>query len=320
MIAFGPVPSRRLGKSLGINNIPAKKCSYSCIYCQVGKTIELTPVRKEYYKPEDVFGDVQELLTKVKRKGERTDYFTFVADGEPTLDVNLGHEIDLLRLLDHKIAIITNGSMISQQNVEDDLKKADYVSIKIDTTDNGIWKKINRPDKSLKLEAILESLLHFSSVFNGKLVTETMLIDGINTSSSHIQNVATYISKLHPYRAYIAIPTRPVAEKMVKVPPESEINSAFQIFKDQFDQVEYLIEYEGNDVGYSGDIENDLLSIASVHPLKTESVKKLLEKANANWKVIERLLSQEKLREVEYDGSKFYLRSLTGNVSVGESR
>ena len=316
MIAFGPVPSRRLGKSLGINNIPPKICSYSCVYCQVGKTNNLKDLRKEYYKPEDIFGDVQELVIKVKKQGEKIDYFTFVPDGEPTLDINLGHEIDLLRLLDHKIAIITNGSLITQRNVRDDLMKADYVSIKIDATDNGIWKKINRPQKSLKLETILESILHFSSVFSGKLATETMLIDGINTSPSHIQNIAAYISKLHPFRAYIAIPTRPGATKRIKIPSETTINNAFQIFKEKIDQVEYLIDYEGDDVGYSGEIKDDLLNIAAVHPLKSESVKKLLEKANANWRVIEQLLSQKKLREVEYEGSKFYVKNLTDSTNV----
>ena len=310
MIAYGPVPSRRLGKSLGINNIPAKHCSYSCIYCQVGKTTHMIPEREEYYKPEDIFGDVQELLVKVKNRGEKIDYFSFVPDGEPTLDINLGHEIDLLQLLNHNIAILTNGSLITQQSVRDDLMKADHVSVKIDATDKGIWKKINRPHKGIHLDAILEGIKHFSTVFKGRLTTSTMLIDGINTTPSHLRDVAEFISGLQPYRAYVAIPTRPTVENGVKIPDESTINSAFQIFKDKISQVEYLIDYEGNDVGYSGDIENDLLSITSVHPLKTESVEKLLEKANANWRIIEQLLSQKKLREVEYEGSKFYMRSL----------
>jgi len=318
MIAFGPVPSRRLGKSLGINNIPPKICSYSCVYCQVGKTNNLKYLRNEYYKPEDIFGDVQELVVKVKKKGENIDYFTFVSDGEPTLDINLGHEIDLLRLLDHKIAIITNGSLFTQRNVQDDLMKADYVSIKIDATDKEIWKKINCPHKRLELEAILKNLLQFSAIFKGKLATETMLIDGINTSPKHIECLAEFISTLHPYKAYVAIPTRPTAEKGLRIPDEATINKAFQIFNEKIDPVEYLISYEGDDVGYSGEIEDDLLNIASVHPLKTESVRKLLEKANANWRVIERLLSEEKLREVDYAGSTFYIRSLAKSVNLGK--
>lgn len=313
MIAFGPVPSRRLGQSLGINNIPPKNCSYACVYCQVGKTSELKHRRNEYYKPEDIFGDVQELVVRLKKNREKIDYFTFVPDGEPTLDINLGDEIDLLKLLDYKIAVLTNGSLITHRDIQNDLMKADYVSLKIDTTDKEIWKKINRPHKSLNLEAILESMVHFSAVYNGRLTTVTMLVDGINTTPFHIQSVAEFVSELHPYRAYVAIPTRPTAEKGVRIPDESTINRDFQIFKEKMDQVEYLIDYEGNDFSYSGEIEKDLLGIAAVHPLKLESVEKLLEKANANWRIIEDLLSQEKLREVEYAGSKFYMRSLANN-------
>jgi wyosine [tRNA(Phe)-imidazoG37] synthetase (radical SAM superfamily) len=318
MIAFGPVPSRRLGKSLGINNIPAKTCPYSCIYCQVGKTTDLTTIRNEYYRPEDIFGDVQELMTRVKRRGERIDYFTFVADGEPTLDINLGHEIDLLRLLDHKIAIITNGSLLTQPSVRDELLKVDYVSVKIDTTDNSTWRKINRPKKHLNLETILENVRIFSREFPGTLTTETMLIDGMNTTPSHLRNVALFISNLNPDKAYVAIPTRPPAVSDFDIPDESTINHAFQIFYDKIDSVECLIEYEGDDVGFSGDIENDILNIASVHPLKLDSVKKMLEKADANWRIIEQLLSQKRLREVEYSGSKFYMRSLDNLVNAGE--
>jgi wyosine [tRNA(Phe)-imidazoG37] synthetase (radical SAM superfamily) len=318
MIAFGPVPSRRLGKSLGINNIPAKTCSYSCTYCQVGKTNKLTAKREEYYKPEDIFGDVQELVTRVKKQSEKIDYLTFVADGEPTIDINLGHEIDLLRLLDYKIAILTNGSLMTEPSVRDELMKADYVSIKLDTTEDTVWKKINRPCRNLNLGSILEHVVDFSTTFHGKLTTETMLIDGINTRPSLLQEVSLFISSLNPYKTYLAIPTRPTAENGIKMPDEATINLAFQIFNDKIDTVEYLIDYEGDDIGFSGDIENDLLNIASVHPLKLESVEKLLEKADANWRIIEQLLSQKRLREVEYAGSKFYMRSLENPINAGE--
>jgi wyosine [tRNA(Phe)-imidazoG37] synthetase (radical SAM superfamily) len=198
--------------------------------------------------------------------------------------------------------------------------KADYVSLKIDTTDKDIWHKINRPHKSLNLEAIHESMIHFSDVFNGRLTTETMLVDAINTSPFHIHGIVDLVSKLQPYRSYVAIPTRPTAEIWARIPDESTINSAFQIFREKMDRVEYLIDFEGNDFGYSGEIENDILRITTVHPLRQESVKELLEKSNSNWRVIENLMYQEKLKEVEYAGSKFYMRSLTDTLSMGEKK
>jgi wyosine [tRNA(Phe)-imidazoG37] synthetase (radical SAM superfamily) len=200
------------------------------------------------------------------------------------------------------------------------LKKADYVSIKIDTTNKEIWKKINRPHNKISLESILEGLIEFSQNYNGRLVTETMVVDGINSSRSNFVSVAGFISKLQPYRAYLAIPTRPPAETWVRIPNEVTLNSAFQIFKEKIDQVEYLIDFEGNDFGYSGEIERDLLNITAVHPLRSESVQELIMKAKADWNVIDNLIYQEKLTEVEYAGNKFYVRCLLNNVNVGENK
>jgi wyosine [tRNA(Phe)-imidazoG37] synthetase (radical SAM superfamily) len=132
MIAFGPVPSRRLGRSLGINNIPPKVCTYACVYCQVGRTTEMTIGRRTFYDPDEVLQDVQEKISKSDEAGEPIDYLTFVPDGEPTLDTNLGREIDLLTPLGIPIAVITNNSLLSRQDVRDDLVGADWVSLKVD--------------------------------------------------------------------------------------------------------------------------------------------------------------------------------------------
>src|ERR1019366_1004365 len=108
--SYGPVPSRRLGKSLGINNIPAKVCTYSCPYCQVGRTTQMHNDRRFFYEPQDIFRDVQSRLAKAKEASERVDYLTFVPDGEPSLDVNLGKEIILLKALEVPVGVITNSS------------------------------------------------------------------------------------------------------------------------------------------------------------------------------------------------------------------
>jgi len=112
MIAFGPVPSRRLGNSLGINNIPPKTCTYSCVYCQLGRTNKMQVERHIFYNPQNILRAVQDKVNKVKETGVPIDYLTFVPDGEPTLDINLEYEIDLLKFLGIKIAMITNGSLI----------------------------------------------------------------------------------------------------------------------------------------------------------------------------------------------------------------
>jgi len=159
MIAFGPVPSRRLGRSLGINNIPPKVCTYSCVYCQLGRTIKMQVERRAFYEPEDILRDVQDKVEKAREAGESVDYLTFVPDGEPTLDINLGREIELLRPLGIKIAVITNSSLIWREDVREALMKADWVSLKMDSVREEVWRRINRPHGSLQLTSILDGAL-----------------------------------------------------------------------------------------------------------------------------------------------------------------
>ena len=118
---------------LGINNIPPKICSYSCIYCQIGRTDSMSISRKEYYSPNQIFDEVGKKVTKLRNSNEQVDYLTFVPDGEPTLDINLGKEIELLKQLGIKIAVITNSSLLWDENVRKNLMNADWVSVKIDS-------------------------------------------------------------------------------------------------------------------------------------------------------------------------------------------
>lgn len=313
-IVFGPVPSRRLGHSLGINNIPPKTCTYSCIYCQLGNTIIMPVERENFYMTKDIVQAVKEKVKRAKAKGEPLDYLTFVPDGEPTLDVNLGQEIDLLKPLGIKIAIISNASLIWREDVRQDLSLTDWVSLKVDAVINKTWHQINKPQKSLKLETILEGMLKFADTFKGELTTETMLIHGINDNSSELKEIADFLAQLKPNKAYLAIPTRPPAKKEVKAASESVINTAYQIFTDKLGSVEYLIGYEGNTFAFTGQIEDDLLSITSVHPMRQEAVTEFLKKAGTDWRVIEKLIKDGRLLELEYEGRKFYMRKLPQQV------
>ena len=309
-IAFGPVPSRRLGRSLGVNNIPYKICSYSCVYCQVGKTLHMSIERRMFYDIKDILRDVKKKVKSILAKGEKIDYITFVPDGEPTLDINLRKEAELLKDLDIPIAIITNSSLMWDDDVRDDLEIFDLVSLKVDAVTKSLWKKINRPHKDLELDNILEGILEFSKVFRGKLITETMLIDGIDYSKEIIK-IAKFLEKINPTKAYIAIPTRPPCEKWVKPANENIVNYAFQMFSESLgsDKVELLITHEGTDfVPIEGDVESELLSMTSVHPIREDSLDVFLKRAGVGWEVVERLLSEGKLVEIEYKGKKFYIR------------
>ena len=130
MIVFGPVPSRRLGRSIGINNIPPKICSYSCIYCQIGRSQQMLINRKEFFTPLEILDKVNKKIQETENHGMAVDYLTFVSDGEPTLDINLGQEIELIKSTGVKIAVISNASLIWREKVQQDLSKADLVSLK----------------------------------------------------------------------------------------------------------------------------------------------------------------------------------------------
>jgi wyosine [tRNA(Phe)-imidazoG37] synthetase (radical SAM superfamily) len=311
-VAFGPVPSRRLGRSLGINNIPPKFCSYSCVYCQVGKTINMTSARRSFYKTEDIFEQVKRKVNETNQRKEPIDYLTFVADGEPTLDINLGNEISLLKQLGIPIAVITNSSLIWQNDTKEDLMEADCVSFKIDTVNEKLWKKINRPHKDLKLNTILEGISDFAKEFRGTIVIETMLIDGINYGDE-FEKTAEFLKHLKRLdKAYIAIPTRPPTESWVTPAKEETVNEAFQVFSEKLgaNKLEYLIGYEGNAFSFTGRVEEDLLSITSVHPMREEAVKEFLKKTDTGWSIIEKLLLENKLVELDYSGKIYYMRKL----------
>jgi len=311
-IAFGPVPSRRLGRSLGINNIPPKTCSYSCVYCQLGKTSTLTVDRQAFYKPEDVVRHVISKVAEVTARNERVDYLTFVSDGEPTLDINIINEITPLKQKGIPMAVITNASLLWREDVKEALLEADFVSLKVDAVSEGLWRRINRPHKSLRLSMILKGIQKFVKEFKGTVVSETMLIEGIDYGNE-FERIAELLSKLKKLdKAYIAIPTRPPAEKWVKPAKEEVANVAFQSFSQNLGakRVEYLMGYEGNAFAFTGNVEEDLLSIMAVHPMRKEGIKRFLRKANADWQIIKKLLCEGKIIELEYKGKKYYMRKL----------
>lgn len=318
MIAFGPVPSRRLGRSLGINNIPDKVCSYACVYCQIGRTLRMEVERRTFYPPELVFEEVRRKVEEARTRGEKIDYLTFVPDGEPTLDINLGREIELLRGLKIPLAILTNSSLVWREDVREELLKLDLISLKVDAVSEDIWRRVDRPYKGLELSKILDGMLELRKEFKGRIITETMLLDGIEYGGE-FERIAGFLKELKPDRAYIAVPTRPPWEKWVKPAGEDVINRAFQTFAKVLGEgrVEYLMGYEGNAFAFTGNLEEDLLSIMAVHPMREEGVREFLKKANAEWDIIEKLVEEGKIIELEYGGKRFYMRRLKSRERNG---
>jgi wyosine [tRNA(Phe)-imidazoG37] synthetase (radical SAM superfamily) len=306
--AFGPVPSRRLGQSLGINIVPAKTCSYGCVYCQVGRTNAMQIRRQLFYDPDQVYEVVRDKVERTLAAGERIDYLSFVPDGEATLDVNLGREIDLLTDLNIPIAVITNASIIDDPDVQHELVKADVVSLKVDAVRERAWRMVDRPHGRLQLDTILEGMLEFAGRYPGRLLTETLLVQNTNDGEEDVAAVADFVARLEPAVAYLSIPTRPPAEDWVRAPDEDTMNVAYQLFADRVDKVECLLGPESGAFAYTGDVEEDILGVTAVHPMTESALRDLLEKAKVGWSVVDKMLAEGKIVELTHNGGKFYFR------------
>jgi len=270
----------------------------------------MTTIIHSFYSPQKIFNEVKRKIQKLKSAGEKTDYITFVPDGEPTLDINLGIIIEKLKTFGIKIAVITNSSLIFDEDVRNILKLADWVSLKIDSAISTVWKRINRPHGSLKLSAIFEGMLEFASEFKGELVTETMLVKGVNDSMESVGKTAEIIKLINPKRAYILVPTRPPAEVFVKPPTETKLNTAYQIFSNLNISTELLIHNEGIEFTYTSNAEKELLSILAVHPMRKDAVEEFIKKANANNGLLTSLLEDEIIKEVKYNNNIYYIKNI----------
>jgi len=313
-LAFGPVPSRRLGNSLGINNIPPKHCTYSCVYCQVGRTTRLLTNRKIFYSPSEIMEAAQTRLHEIP-DSDSIDYITLVPDGEPTLDIQLGDTIQLLQSLGHRIAILTNGSLLWRKDIRFDLQDVDWISVKIDTVRAETWHRINRPNRILQFNEVLQGIREFRRDFNGIFTTETMLVRGENDTVTELESTGEMLAGLKPDIAYLAVPTRPPAESWVQIPDAEMLNRGYQSFLERLNRVELLTGRGSEPFVSSGDITRDLLSITSVHPLTESAVKTLLRNSNGEWADVQQLLDAGKLRKVQYHNQEFYLRNFEREYS-----
>jgi wyosine [tRNA(Phe)-imidazoG37] synthetase (radical SAM superfamily) len=307
-VIYGPVPSRRLGRSLGIVNLFPKQCSYACIYCQLGRTKKTRINRGTFYTPSEIYQAVSEKIDKIYQAVLPVDYLTFVPTGEPAIDENLGAAIQLLKPLGIKIAIISNASMLFREDVQNDFLMADFISLKVDAITKDIWYTLSRPNQNLDFDRIMKAVVDFSKIYRGTLVTETMFVRGINDTDFEANLLADYISLIDPDIAYLAFPIRPPAEKWVNIPEEGEVLRLYQIFRKRLNRVEYLIDFEGSDVDYDHkDLKASILDITRVHPLREDTLKQMLDRAKEKEYIINELLIKKQIIKAHYLGDTFYV-------------
>ena len=210
---YGPVPSRRLGLSLGVDIVPFKVCSLDCVYCQLGKTSEKTIERKEYYSIEAVLAELRKTLAQ----GLRADFITVSGSGEPTLNSRLGELIDSIkRITDIPVTILTNGTLLYRQDVRADCSQADVVLPSLDAGDQATFQKINRPHRNISIEKQIAGLSTFRNEFAGRIWLEVFLVEGLNTDAEQIAKIKNAIEQIRPDKVQLNTAVRPTAEAGLK--------------------------------------------------------------------------------------------------------
>ena len=297
------MPSRRLGRSLGVRVVPLKACSYNCVYCQLGRTNILTVERKEWLPSHEILGEILEVYDRL---GETIDYITFLGDGEPTLHSRIGWLIDRVKEeTGAKIAVLTNGSLLYIEEVAESLLEADLVSPKLDATDERMFRIINRPHPSITYEKMYEGLVEFRRKYRGFLWLEVMLVENLNDTIPHLQLLAEKIKEIKPDNIFINTPIRPPAEEWVKPPTSDRILKAAQILGARrtpitLPQAEFRLE------AYPNPIEA-IIDITRTHPMSIDEVRKTLINYGYNPdQIIQQVLSTGQVSMRRYM-DKYYL-------------
>ncbi|MDD3033080.1 MAG: radical SAM protein [Bacteroidales bacterium] len=267
-------------------------------------------IREPFIEPKKIYNDVATLLSKLQHV-DFPDFLTFVANGEPTLDLNLGKTIRLLKEFRIPIAVITNASLLFDVQVREDLFQADWVSLKVDSAIPGVRKRINRPFPAFSFYDYCEGLTRFSSLYEGVLVSETMLVEGVNDMKESLEKTATLIKTLNPEKSYISIPIRPPALNTVRLPEEETINRAYQIYHEKGLNAELLVAFEGVNTGCTGNAKDDILNMCVVHPIREETMSEIVKKDGADYYIVEKLIGSGQIKRVDYKGKMFYLRNFS---------
>ncbi|MEJ2008589.1 MAG: radical SAM protein [Acidobacteriota bacterium] len=272
---FGPVPSRRLGRSLGIDPIPFKTCNWNCVYCQLGRTTPLTNVRRNYFPPRAIVAEVSEALKS--RQAAEIDWVTFVGSGEPTLHASLGWMIrEVKGMTSVPVAVITNGSLLYQPEVCEELMAADAVLPTLDAGNEELYRTINRPHPSLTYDSLVDGLIAFRAVYTGRLWLEVMLVGGLNDTEEALRELAAVLQRIHPDEVHINLPIRPPAEPWVKPPEEEGLMRATALLG-EIAHVVHPAEGVFDLSGYAN-VVDAVVGIITRHPMREEEIMRTLDR------------------------------------------
>lgn len=304
---FGPVPSRRLGRSLGVDLVPFKTCTYNCVYCQLGRTEEKTMLRKEYIPTDAIIKDLEEKLNS----GVAADYITLSGSGEPTLHSGCGEIIEAIKkITDIPVAILTNGSLLWDPEVRKSLLKADLVVPSLDAGDAMTFKHVNRPHRDVDFDKMLEGLIQFRKEYSGRFWLEVFMLEGMNALESDVKKLAECADRINPDRIQLNTVARPPAydfaapvreEKMYELAalfgPKAEVVADF---KGVHDEKEFTVKRE------------DVLDVIERRPCTIDDISNALGiHRNEAVKHLDSLAKSGHLTTEGVNGKLFYKKAVT---------
>jgi wyosine [tRNA(Phe)-imidazoG37] synthetase (radical SAM superfamily) len=299
---YGPVPSRRLGFSLGVDILPFKTCSLDCVYCQLGPTGRTTARRRACFSVREILAQVREAL----RSGRRIDHITFSGSGEPTLNRNLGRLIrGIKRMTSIPVAVLTNGTLLSRKDVREDLLTADVVVPSLDAATAPLFRAVNRPHASLEAERMIDGLARFRREFPGRLWLEVMLVKGVNDSPAHVRALKGAIATIRPDRVQLNTVVRPPAEASARPLSPRELG---RIARALGAGAEVVADFGPRRAPAGrGDPEEAILATVRRRPVTSEDIAaSLAARRDEVLKAVARLLAARKVRATRHGRKTFY--------------
>lgn len=299
---YGPVPSRRLGFSLGVDIIPFKTCSLDCIYCQLGPTSRKTIRRKEYFSSARILSQIKKKISS----GQRIDYITFSGSGEPTLNTAIGKLIrEIKKITSIPVAVLINSTLISQKSVRKALMAADLVVPSLDAATQEAFVQVNRPHSSLNIDKIIKGLQMFRQEFKGSIWLEIMLVKGVNDSPSHLRKLKDAAASINPDIIQLNTVIRPPAEKFARPLILRELEKLKKLFGEN---CEIIAEFDKKaQIPASENLERAIFSLIQRRPVTLSDISASLGKhKNEIIKYLNFLLEEDKIKLVIHKGLKYY--------------
>lgn len=302
---FGPVASRRLGQSLGIDPIPFKTCNWNCVYCQLGRTIPLMNERRDYIPASEIVDQVEEAL-RAHHPGE-IDWVTFIGSGEPTLHASLGWMIRQLKALTNiPVAIVTNGSLLYRPDVREELMAADAVLPSLDAGTAALYRTVNRPFPDCTFERLVGGLVEFRRDYPRQLWVELMLVRNLNDTDAALNDIASALSRIGPDEVHLSSPLRPPAEPWVEPSDEEGLRRAAATLG----EIAHVIRPVPGTFDLSGfdNIVDAVLAVISRHPMEEEELMRTLRRWTPGQvgKTLAKLASSGHAQVVTRYGQRFW--------------